>query len=214
MTWAADVVLVGGATGRIGTAVCARVLAGGGRVAAAVRRSWQVAPLQQLLGRDRVLVGAVGSGDAEAAAGFVKGARDALGPLTAFVGAAGRWQARAAGLEPGGDLAELLAANLIANATLARAVLPSLRRGRRGVLLFPCADDDALAAGSATFAASAAALREFVRALARDLDGSGVHATTLPIGAAAVADAAQVAAAVEAVIAAARAQQALSRSPG
>lgn len=176
MNPARQVVLLAGATGRIGSAFAHHVLASGGCIAAAVRRPWQVDKLHETLGRERLLAGLVPTGDGEAAAGFVKGAQDALGPITSFVGAAGQWQPRSAGREPGGDLAELLAANLLANAALARAVLPFLRRRRRGTLLFLGATPAALAAGSAAFAASKAALHEFVAALARDLEGSGVHA--------------------------------------
>lgn len=179
MSAAGQVVLLTGATGRIGSSFAEHVLAHGGRVAAAVRRPWQVEALQASLGRDQALVGLVPTGDSEAAAGFVKGAQDALGPISAFVGAAGQWQPRMAGREPGGDLAEMLAANLLANAVLARAVLPFLRRRRRGVLAFLGATEAALTAGSAAFAASKAALHEYVRAVARDLEGSGVQARTL-----------------------------------
>ena len=37
------VVVVAGATGRVGSRLCRLVLAGGGKVAAAVRKPWQVA---------------------------------------------------------------------------------------------------------------------------------------------------------------------------
>jgi 2,3-dihydro-2,3-dihydroxybenzoate dehydrogenase len=177
-------VLLAGATGRIGGAVARRVLARGGRVACAVRRPWQVDKLRAALASDRALVGLVPAGDAEAAAGFVKGAKDALGPLAGFVGAAGCWQERAPGREPGGDLADLLAANLQHNALLARAALPLLRRQKRGALVFLGAADDALAAGSAAFAASMAGVHAFVAALQRDLAGAGVAAHLLPLDAA------------------------------
>ena len=199
MTDTAGVVLVAGANGRIGSAVCRRVLASGGRVAATVRRSWQVEPLRAALGSERVLVGAIGSGDPEAAAGFVKGAQDALGPLVAFAGTAGRWQGRADGHEPGGDLQDLLAANLLANAVLARAALPHLRRRRRGVLVFAGGADAVLPAASAAFAASAGALRDYVRALALDLEGSGVRAELLPLTTTDVDDAHGVAQRIEAL---------------
>lgn len=183
-----SVVLLAGSTGRIGSACAQHVLANGGRVAAAVRRPWQVEKLQALLGRENVLVGCVPSGDAEAAAGFVKGAQDALGPISAFVGAAGAWQARAPGREPGGEVAEALAANLLANATLARAVLPGLRRRRSGVLVFLGATDAALANASAAIAASKGAVHAFVRSLAHDLAGSGVQAGAVLLDDAGVGD--------------------------
>jgi 3-dehydrosphinganine reductase len=176
-----QVVVVAGATGRLGQAVARQVLAGGGRVAAAVRKPWQVAKVQEALGRERVLVGLVAAQDTEAAAGFAKGAKDALGPVTAFVGAAGAYAPRAIGNEPGGDLAEQLEANLLANATLARALLSQLRRVRRGELLFVGAGPASLRTGSVAFAAAKQALHGYVEALASDLAGSGVTvAAALP----------------------------------
>ena len=43
------VVVVSGATGRLGLAVARQVLASGGKVAAAVRKPWQVAKLREQL---------------------------------------------------------------------------------------------------------------------------------------------------------------------
>jgi NADP-dependent 3-hydroxy acid dehydrogenase YdfG len=178
-----DVLLLAGSSGRLGGAIAQRVLANGGRVAAAVRRPWQVARVHDLLGRERVLVGVVEPRDTEAAAGFVKGAQDALGPITAFVGAAGAWQAADRGREPGAELVPMLEANLLANATLARAVLPFLRRRRRGALTFFGAAPAALAAGSTAFAASKAAVHELVISLARDLADAGVRAAAVLLAA-------------------------------
>jgi NAD(P)-dependent dehydrogenase (short-subunit alcohol dehydrogenase family) len=176
-----QVVMVAGASGRLGHAVALQVLAAGGRVAAAVRKPWQVAKAQEAFGRERVLVGLVAPQDTEAAAGFAKGAKDALGPVTAFIGAAGAYAPRTAGHEPDGDLAAQLEANLLANATLARALLSQLRRGRRGTLLFVGAGPRSLRAGSVAFAAAKQAVHGFVEALAHDLEGSGVSvAAALP----------------------------------
>lgn len=178
-----QVVVVAGATGRVGSCVARLVLASGGKVAAAVRKPWQVGKLQGELGKERLLVGLVPALDTEAAAGFVKGANDALGPLTSFVGAAGSYAPRVSGREPGSDLAEHLEANLLANATLARAVLPGMRRRRRGCLAFVGAGPNGLAAGSAAFAAAKEALHGYVRSLALDLEGSGiVTGVVLPTG--------------------------------
>lgn len=163
------VVVITGATGRLGSALARAVLANGGKVAAAVRKPWQVAKLREQLGSADVLVGLVPSLDPEAAAGFAKGASDALGPVTAFVGVAGTFAPRAAGREPGNDLAEQLEANLLANATLARALLPGLRRRHRGRLVFVGAGPACLAAGSASFVAAKEAVHGYVRALAADL---------------------------------------------
>jgi len=177
------VVVVSGATGRLGLAVARQVLASGGKVAAAVRKPWQVAKLREQLGTTGVLVGLVPSLDTEAAAGFAKGANDALGPVSAFVAAAGTFALRTPGREPGSDLAEQLEANLLANATLARALLPGMRRRRHGRLVFVGAGPACLAAGSVTFVAAKEAVHGYVRALAADLAADaasrGVEATML-----------------------------------
>src|SRR5690349_17866363 len=113
------VVVIAGATGCVGSAFAKFVLARGGKVAAPVRRPWQVAKVRDELGNrlggERLLVGVLMPLDTEAAAGFAKGANDALGPITAFVGAAGRLQPRSPGHEPGNDLPESLEANVHAN---------------------------------------------------------------------------------------------------
>jgi NADP-dependent 3-hydroxy acid dehydrogenase YdfG len=173
------VVVIAGATGCVGGAFAKLVLARGGKVAAAVRRPWQVAKLHEVLGRERLLAGVVPPLDTEAAAGFAKGANDALGPITAFVGAAGRLQARSPGHEPGGDLPESLEANVHANATLARAVLPFLRRRRSGTLTFAGASARSLAEASIASRIGKAALHELVLALAAELQGTGVRASAV-----------------------------------
>lgn len=173
------VVLLAGATGRVGEAVAREVLAAGGKVACAVRKPWQVAKVEERLGRERVLVGVVGARDAEAAAGFVKGASDALGPITTFVGAAGMLRSRCPGKEPGGDLDELLEANLHANATLARAVLVGMRRRRAGELRFYGMPEQSSGLSTSS-RVSKAALTEYVEALRTDLLGSGIEVHIVP----------------------------------
>jgi NADP-dependent 3-hydroxy acid dehydrogenase YdfG len=173
MSEVGDVVLVSGVTGALGLAVGRLVLARGGRVAATVRRAWQVEKVRQELGGERVLVGVVGAEDGEAAAGFVKGATDALGAITALIGAAGMLRAGAAGREPAGDLRELLEANLLLNATLARAVLPSMRRRGAGALAFVGAPENG--SWSATTLASKAAVASFAGGVRQDLAATGIR---------------------------------------
>lgn len=168
------VALLTGATEPLGAAIARAVLDAGGKVAATVSRPWQVERLREQLASDRLLVGVVMPGDGEAAAGFVKGANDALGPITDLVTASLLLRERTAGREPAGDLGELLDANLHANTTLARALLPSLRRRGTGRLAFPAmpADDAGL---SATCRASLAAIDAFGAALALDLAETGLE---------------------------------------
>lgn len=161
-----------------------RLLAAGVRVAAAVARPYQVERLRAACAHEHLLVSVVAPGDAQAAAGLVKGARDALGGLSGVVAAATMLRRHEPGREPAGDLQELLDANLHRNADLVRAALPSLRRTGRGRLLFlagPLAAD--AAALSATTRASLAALRGFADGVAADLADSHVtvevaHGTT------------------------------------
>jgi NAD(P)-dependent dehydrogenase (short-subunit alcohol dehydrogenase family) len=175
-----QVVLIVGATGAVGMSFAKHVLQHGGKVAAVVRRPWQVAGIADSLGRDRVLVGCVGSQDGEAAAGFVKGVKDALGPITAYVCTAGRWSGAPVGKDAAGALQELLEANLLAGANLARAVVGAMRRQRAGTLTFVGSAAVGGAAGAAAnYLASKAALHEYVRALAADLAGSGVRAAAV-----------------------------------
>ncbi|MFO1076526.1 MAG: SDR family oxidoreductase [Planctomycetota bacterium] len=176
---AAHVVVLVGATGALGSAFARHVFERGGRLAVAVRKPWQVDKLRGELGGDRLLVGVVEPGDGEAAAGFAKGAGDALGPVTALVCTSGAFAANPVGKDPAGELRELLEANLISGATLARALVPGMRRRGRGALVFV----GSLAVGneplSANYLASKAALHEYVRVLADELAGSGVHAAAI-----------------------------------
>lgn len=182
MTLSSSVVLLAGAADLIGQRIASAVLAAGGRVAAAVPRVWQVEKLRAALGANsdgRLLIGVVPSADAEAAAGFVKGAKDALGEITHFAGASQLLRERVVGREPAGDFDELLVANFISNATLCRAVLPAMRRGKGGRLLFvaPPQDTEGL---SVTSRASLAAFSEFCAAIDVDLAGKEIGVETLP----------------------------------
>jgi NADP-dependent 3-hydroxy acid dehydrogenase YdfG len=179
------VVLLAGAFDALGQCLAHAVLAAGGKVAAAVPRDWQVQKLrEQLVARgatsDRFLVGVVGPRDAEAAAGFVKGANDALGTITQFVGASSQLHNTVAGREPAGDLDEMLLSNLHSNATLARAVLPTMRRRRTGNIVLASLPDP-VGQLSVTCRASLAALREFAVALANDVTAHGLRVHCLPL---------------------------------
>ncbi|MFT4514355.1 MAG: NADP-dependent 3-hydroxy acid dehydrogenase YdfG [Planctomycetota bacterium] len=182
MTHSCSVLLLAGAADSVGQRIASAVLAAGGKVAAAVPRAWQVDKLREALGAeaaDRLFVGVVPAADAEAAAGFVKGAKDVLGGITHFAGASQLLRERVAGREPGGDSDELLAANLTSNTALCRAVLSAMRRRESGRLVFVAAPDntDAL---SATCRASLAALAEFAAALVDDLTNTGIDVEIVP----------------------------------
>ncbi len=166
----ARVVLVTGVAGELGSAIAGAVLAAGGKVAAPVARPWQVERARAQLGAERLLVGLVAPGDGQAAAGFVKGAVDALGAITDLVAASLLMRGRDESAEPRGDLDELLDANLHANAVMTRALLPSLRRRGHGRLAFARTPDDASEL-SVTCRASLAAVDGYAAALAAEFEG-------------------------------------------
>ena len=182
MSLSSSVVLLAGGIEPAATHIATAVLTAGGKVAAAVTRSWQVDKLREALAAvadDRLFVSAVGIGDTEAAAGFVKGTRDVLGDITHFFGASRLLRQRVPGKEPAGDGDELLAANLAADTVLCRAALASMRRSKAGRIVFVDAPDD-VADLSVTCRASLAARTAFAEALAGDLSGSGIDIAMLP----------------------------------
>lgn len=168
------VVLLGGATGEVGAEVARQLQEAGARLALAVRRPWQVEPLRARFGGTNVLVGCVGTSDSEAAAGFVKGAHDALGPVDALIATQGAYAFGPVGADPAGELGAMVEANLLAPANLARAVVGRFRRRRAGRLVFTGADAVGTGHGMANYLASKAALHEYARTLSLDLQDSCV----------------------------------------
>lgn len=184
MTDAPVILLLAGAADQLGVRMAQDVLRAGGRVAAAVSRAWQVEKLRDQLLQpgvqsDALLIGVVAGRDAEAAAGFVKGATDALGAITHLAGASFLLRQRRPQREPAGDLDEMLDANLHTNVTLARAVLPSMRRRRSGRLIFlnQPAEAEEL---SVTCLASFAAMAAFADALALDCGAAALQIESIP----------------------------------
>lgn len=174
------VVLLSGATGAVGGAIARALLARGARLAVVARQSWQVAKVYEVLGRDRVLCGHVATSDSEAAAGFVKGATDALGPIDALIAANGAFAANPVGKDKAGELQSMLDANLLAGTNLARALVGRMLQRRAGSLVF--IGSEAVGhggAGLSNYLASKAALHEYVRALAMELRTGPVRAVAL-----------------------------------
>lgn len=172
------VALLYGVTGAVGTALATRLQQGGARIGAAVRRPWQVAKVTEQLGREGVLAGCVPPMDSEAAAGFVKGVEDALGPIAAFLCTAGAFHSGPFLRNPSASARDLVEANYLAPVTLGRAVVGPMRRRRTGRLVFVGADavGEPGGQGMVTYLASKAALHEFVRALDAELAPDGLRA--------------------------------------
>lgn len=174
---AGKVLVVGGSTGHLGRAVVEHALNQGARVAMPVRKPWQVDKVRAQFAGKPVLVGCVPDVDGEAAAGFMKGANDALGPIDALLCCNGAFAFGAIGKDPAGELGELLTANLLSVANLARAAIGPMRRRKQGSIV--CVGSAMVGKGgpgTANYLASKAALHEWVRALAVELEGSGVRA--------------------------------------
>lgn len=175
-------VLVQGATGALGGAVLTQLAQRGAKIAVVVRRRWQVEKLELTLAglgvpRLRQLVGVVDAEDAEAAAGFLKGAEDSLGPVVAFVSTAGAFASAPLGEEPNATAAELWRANFASVHTLARAVVTPMRRRRAGSMVFTGAAVALrpAASGLALYAASKAALHAYAEGLASELAPAGIR---------------------------------------
>jgi len=176
-------VLLSGATGELGSALALGLLRRGARIAVAVRKPWQIERVREQVGSDRVLVACVPAQDAQAAAGFVKGAEDSNGPTAAYLCASGAFAADPIGRDPSGQLQNLLEANLLTGVTLARAVVGPMKRRRTGALMF--VGSSAVGSGGAgmvNYLASKAALTEWVRALAVELRDSGVRVAAVVPG--------------------------------
>ncbi|MCC6669455.1 MAG: SDR family NAD(P)-dependent oxidoreductase [Planctomycetes bacterium] len=175
--------LLVGATGALGEALVRHLLSGGAKVGLAVRRERQIAPLAATLPKEQALVGLVPPGDGEAAAGFVKGVQDSLGPLTALISTAGAFLHAPAGQDRPEALLDLLDANLLATHTLVRAVLPALRRRGGGGLVFTGAAVVGKAVpGLSLYLAAKSALHAYAETLHAELAPEGIRVAVIAPG--------------------------------
>ena len=178
--WQGRTVLLSGATGAVGARLLDHLVAAGARVGVAVRHRRHVAGLEARLAAVPHLVAAVGTDDAEAAAGLVKGVEDSLGPIDAFLSTAGAFEAAPVGRERAGTAERLLAANFLSVATLTRAVVPPMtRRGTGGLVFTGAAAVGVAGAGMALYCASKGALHEYARCLAVELAPAGIAVTVI-----------------------------------
>lgn len=174
------VLVVGGASGHLGGALVRHALEHGARVAIAVRKEWQVEKVRAEFGTKSTLVGCVPDVDGEAAAGFWKGANDALGPVDAVFCCNGAFAASAIGRDAGDELQRLMTANVFAVANLVRAGIAALkRRGKGSIVCVGSSGVGSHGQNVVNYLASKAALHEWVRALAAELAGTGVRAAAI-----------------------------------
>jgi short-subunit dehydrogenase len=150
-------------------------MAVGARPAIAVRKPWQVERARTALGAHPGLVAEVGSHDGEAAAGFAKGAHDALGPIEGLIATCGRFAAGPIHKAPAGEDLELFEANVLSIHNVVRAVAGPMIRRKSGKLIFVgSAAVGSEATEMALYRASKAALHEYASALSRELWPHGI----------------------------------------
>ena len=170
------VVLLSGATGAVGSALCARLLDLGARLGIAVRRDSQVGSVSNR-GRD-TLVGVVGSRDGEAAAGLIKGVEDSLGPIDHFISTAGMFRYAVVGQERAHDAEALVEANYLSVVNLVRAVVGPMKRRRAGSIVLTGAravgQKGEPIAGMSLYLASKAALHEYAMVLHAECAPHGI----------------------------------------
>jgi NAD(P)-dependent dehydrogenase (short-subunit alcohol dehydrogenase family) len=176
-------VVVAGGTGAVGKALVQRLVELGAKPAIAVRKAWQVASMRELLGDADGLAAVVAPGDGEAAAGFLKGARDSLGPVAAVLSAAGAFRMAEIGKDRAGDDTSLFEANFVATHTLVRAAVGGMRRSGSGVLAFVGADCVGTPIpGMGLYQASKAALHAYAEVLAAEVAQHGLAVAVVAPG--------------------------------
>lgn len=176
-------VVVAGGTGAVGKALVQRLVELGAKPAVAVRKAWQVGPMRELLGDADGLVAVVAPGDGEAAAGFLKGARDSLGPVAAVLSAAGAFRMAEIGRDSAGDDTSLFEANFVATHTLVRAAVGGMRRAGSGVFAFTGADCVGTPIpGMGLYQATKAALHAYAEVLAAEVAPHGLAVAVVAPG--------------------------------
>jgi len=176
-------ILLSGATGQVGGALAKSLVSTGAQVAAAVRKRWQVEPVEEILAGGKHLVGLVSATDSEAAAGLVKGVEDSLGPIDAFISVAGAFQFALVGEDKALDTHQLLEANFLSAVTLARALIGPMRRRHAGNLVFTGARAVGSAVpGMSAYLASKAALHAWAGCVHEELKTQGVRVVVITPG--------------------------------
>lgn len=173
---ASAAVIVTGATGALGRAVVAHLLAAGSRVAVPYRdeRGWRA--LQQEARSERLVGLSARIDDAQGAARFVQAAVAALGALDGVALVAGAWAGGARFESAAGDDWErMLRQNLDTAAHVCRAALPHLLVRGGSVVAVGSRAAETDGSGMAAYAVAKSALHALVRVLALENRGRGVR---------------------------------------
>jgi NAD(P)-dependent dehydrogenase (short-subunit alcohol dehydrogenase family) len=173
-----DVVIVTGATGNVGAAVCRRIAGQGGRVVAVDRVPDRLGPLLAGLSHpERHLAEPdVDLADAVAAAALADRVAGRLGRIDGLVHTVGGFRA-AAIAEADESLWDFMyTVNLKTTLNAIRAVAPAMRAARRGAIAVVAAGAALRApAGLSAYAASKSAVLRLVESAADELKAEGVR---------------------------------------
>ena len=180
-------VLVTGASGNLGQAVCRKLLAEGARVAGLVTKAEAGDRLRTALGAGQPFQPIVGQLSDDASAEAVVAAAEAkLGPLWAAVHTVGGWAGGKPVADSGvADLDAMLAVNLRTAFVLSRAAMRSFAPRKEGRIVAVAAYTAAASvklAGSAAYAASKAGLIGLIKAVAEEGAAVGVRASCVAPG--------------------------------
>ena len=177
------VVVVAGAAGALGRAVCAHVLAAGGRVVAAARKADELRSVAEAAGpaRERLLASVVDLADPAGGAALAAEAIEAFGRIDAVVNAAGAWEGGHPTWETDPAVYErMLSSNLLTTFLLVRATVPAmLAQGGGAVVGVASTAAHGGQAGAAAYAASKAGLLALLASLSQELRGRGVRVNAI-----------------------------------
>jgi NAD(P)-dependent dehydrogenase (short-subunit alcohol dehydrogenase family) len=176
----AGTLLVTGATGALGEAVAARLLRTGHRLVLTGRNEARLADLAGLAATcggevDTVVVDATSAEGAERA---VRHTLSRFGGVDGMVHLVGGFAVGPVAHTPVRAYLDLFHANVVSAVTATQAVLPHLGDGGRLVYVSSLLASEPFA-GLGAYAASKAALQAWVRSLAHEVKGRGVHANTV-----------------------------------
>jgi len=179
MSFAGRTVLVAGASGALGRAVCLAFLEARAHVAATARSADGLRALAEGAGagRERLRTFPADASDPAAAVRLVAAVVAACGSFDSVVDTVGAWEGGTPLWETDpDDFERMLSANLRSAFSIARAALPHLLEQRRGWIV-SVASRAAFGgqAGSAAYAAAKAGLVALVASVAAEVQGRGVN---------------------------------------
>lgn len=177
-------VLINGAAGGIGSAICRRVIQGGNRLVAVDLVAAAVAP--GFLGPHFEDVLGIGgdTADFDTAARIVHDAEQQCGPIDVLVNVAGRFVVQSFVETSAEEWRSAYEANLLTAVAMARAVSPGMMSRRSGVIInfASTAGETGSARPAAPYAAAKGAVIAFTKSLAREHAEFGIRVNAVSPG--------------------------------